>query len=369
MKISELTLANFRNYTSLKAQFSSGVTLLFGENGHGKTNLVEAISYLANFQSHRVTGYQAIIRDGETSTQLGATAVVKERTLQLAIELNADSQNRYWLNGNLRKRAADLAGVVSSVTFAPEDIDIIRRDPADRRRFLDHLLIQLIPKMAPVISDYERVLKQRNTLLKSARSNAELSTLEIWNDQLASLGLKIIRERHALVIALEPLMAGFYTELLGTTSDVKLGLDTNAVESPNWEGDHAEQHAQFISKLDEVRARELERGVTLIGPHRDELIIELDRKTAREHASQGEAWSLALGAKLASAELLRGRSETGDPILILDDVFSVLDPKRRLRLASFVSKGEQVFITATTPEDLPAMNWAAQHKVVTGTLS
>jgi DNA replication and repair protein RecF len=369
VKLSELRLANFRNYRDLEVEFASGKTLFFGENGQGKTNLVEAIGYLANFQSHRVAGYQSVIKDGEISSQLAATAVVEKRQLKIAIELNSESPNRFWLNGNLRKRSADLAGVVSAVTFSPEDIDIIRRDPTDRRRFLDHLAVQLSPKFTGVLSDYDRVLKQRNTLLKTAKSNAELSTLDIWNDQLASLGVAIMRERSAVVSQLIPHISAFYSELLGKPASLDLHMETTALDHESLQGiDASEQYSQFIEKLAEVRTRELERGITLVGPHRDELVFSLDEKTAREHASQGEAWSLALGAKLASAELIKIRAETGDPILILDDVFSVLDPKRRERLAHFVSTAEQVFITATTPDDLPKMEWAATHRVTEGAL-
>ena len=330
---------------------------------------MEAISYLSNFQSHRVSGYQAIIRSGQPSAQLGATAVVDKRTLKLAIELNQQSANRYWLNGNLRRRASDLAGAVSAVTFSPEDIDIIRRDPSDRRRFLDQLTSQLNPKLSAVLTDYERVLKQRNTLLKSARSNSELGTLDIWDEQLVPLGIQIMRSRQRLVADLEPVITTFYSELLGTPANLSLNLESNVFDNPGWiELDPEAQKQVFHEKLAEVRARELERGVTLIGPHRDELLLELDGRSSRDHASQGEAWSLALGAKLASAALIRDSSEAGDPILILDDVFAVLDPKRRERLAKFVATSEQVLITATTPNDLPGIEWAAQHRVAKGML-
>jgi DNA replication and repair protein RecF len=369
--ISELRLANFRNYSQLNAEFEAGMTLLFGENGQGKTNLVEAISFIANFHSHRVSGYQALIQEGFETAQLAVTARVSDRSLQLAVELNRSSPNRYWINQNLRRRASDLAGAAQVVTFSPEDLDIIRRDPADRRAFLDQLVTQLDPRLASVAADYERVLRQRNALLKSARSNADLSTLDIWNDQLASLGVQIMRARQAAVDLLRPSLTHFYSVLIDSPAEINLEIESKLVEgaTTDWlEAEADEQQAIFIEKLEAVRSRELERGITLIGPHRDELVILLDDKTAREHASQGEAWSLALGAKLATAQLLKENSTTGDPVLILDDVFSVLDPNRRERLSKFVSENEQVFVTATSESGLPEVAWAAQHKVVAGEL-
>jgi DNA replication and repair protein RecF len=369
--ISELRLANFRNYGQLNAAFDGGMTLLFGENGQGKTNLVEAISFIANFQSHRVSGYQALIQEGVDTAQLAVTARVGDRSLQLAVELNRASPNRFWLNQNLRRRAADLAGAAQVVTFSPEDLDIIRRDPSDRRAFLDQLATQLDPRLAGVSADYDRVLRQRNALLKSARGNADLSTLDIWNDQLAALGVQIMRARQAAVDLLRPSLENFYSLLIDSPAKIALEIETKLFEGPS-EGWHSasdtEQRAMFISRLEEVKARELERGITLIGPHRDELLVLLDGKTARDHASQGEAWSLALGAKLASAQLLKEGSTTGDPVLILDDVFAVLDPNRRARLAKFVSENEQVFVTATSEVGLPEIMWSNQYRVAAGEL-
>lgn len=369
MRVSELRLNNYRNYQELTVKLSPGTTLFFGENGQGKTNLVEALAYLAHFQSHRTNGYQSIIREGGKSAQLGATAAHLERNLQIAIELNSDLANRYWLNGSLRKKASDLAGVISAVVFSPEDIDIIRREPSDRRQFLDHLLIQLSPKMSSVLADYDRVLKQRNTLLKTTKNNSDLGTLEIWDDQLVNLGLKIMLGRQKLIDDLGPLLSEFYTALIGRTADVSLSLETTVFDSSAWvELDAEAARLAFLEKLTTMRDREIERGITMLGPHRDELVFWLDGRVAREHASQGEAWSLAIGAKLSSAAMIRNQSLTGDPILILDDVFAVLDPSRRERLATFVSANEQVFITATSISDLPTIEWAAKHRVQNGVL-
>ena len=376
MRVQGIQLRNFRNYEELLLELTPGFNLFYGENGQGKTNLVEAVGYLANLESHRVAGYQSLIRENEDSATVSATAVVGSRRQDIAIELNRAAANRAWLNGNLRKKLTDLAGVVSVVQFAPEDIDIVRRDPSDRRSFIDNLAVQLSPKLAGVRADYERVLKQRNALLKSARQNpkADLRTLDIWDDQLVALGTTIMVARQSLLAQLEQPLREFYRHLTDKPAEISLAmaLSIAGVEDvPTTSAQdvtEAELRDQFLEALGQLRARELDRGITLAGPHRDELVIQLDGRVAREHASQGEAWSLALGAKLASVNLIREHAGTGDPILILDDVFSVLDPGRRERLVEFVASNEQVLITATSEQGLPAINWAARQLVSAGTM-
>ena len=376
MQVQGVQLRNFRNYEELLLDLTPGFNLFFGENGQGKTNLVEAIGYLANFDSHRVAGYQSLIREGEDSATISATAVLGTRRQDVAVELNRAVPNRAWLNGNLRKKITDLAGVVSAVQFAPEDIDIVRRDPSDRRAFIDNLAAQLSPKLAGVRADYERVLKQRNALLKSARQNpkADLRTLDIWDDQLIALGTAIMVARQSLLTELAQPLRDFYQHLTGKPAEIGLSMALSIVgaeDAPATAGQAAtepELRDQFLDALSQLRGRELERGITLAGPHRDELVIELDGRVAREHASQGEAWSLALGAKLASVNLIREQAGTGDPILILDDVFSVLDPGRRERLVEFVASNEQVLITATSEQGLPAISWGARQLVSAGTM-
>jgi DNA replication and repair protein RecF len=377
LQIRGIQLGNFRNYKELLLEITPGFNLFYGENGQGKTNLVEAVGYLANLESHRVSGYQSLIREGADSATISANAVLGNRKQAVAIEINRASPNRAWLNGNLRKKLTDLAGVVSVVQFAPEDIDIVRRDPADRRVFLDRLAVQLSPKLAGIRADYERVLKQRNALLKSARHNpkADLRTLDIWDDQLIALGTAIVIARQSLLAELEPLLREFYQHLTDRPAEISLAMAlsiTGAEELPAaalQDASEAELREQFLDTLTQLRPRELERGITLAGPHRDELVIQLDGRVAREHASQGEAWSLALGAKLASVNLIRQQAGTGDPILILDDVFSVLDPGRRERLVEFVAANEQVLITATSEQGLPKINWSARQHVAAGTVA
>lgn len=292
----------------------------------------------------------------------------------VGLELNAKNPNRYFVNGNQVRKTSELIGLIGTVIFAPEDLDLVRRDPSDRRGFMDQALFQLKPRLSGVKADYDRVLKQRNALLKSAKGvkNPELSTLDIWDDQLVSLGVEIILHRLALLEDLGPLLSDFYKKLSGANEEIKLSLvsaigdDDNLSELPN---DRKELSEMFLERLRENRVRELERGLTLVGPHRDELLIEKDGLVARSHASQGEAWSLALGLKLALASLIKQRSNSGDPILLLDDVFAVLDVGRRQRLLEFVLSYEQVIVTAADKDMAPKLDWADVYRVSGGELA
>jgi len=370
-----LQLTGYRNYEQLSAEFPAGPVLIIGENGEGKTNLVEAIGYLSTLESHRVSGYQALIQKHQVSSQLSAKVSHQGRDLMVGIELNKDSPNRFFLNGSQRKKTSEILGLIRTVTFAPEDLDLIRRDPSDRRAFLDSSLVQLKPRLAGVKSDYDRVLKQRNALLKSARSvkNPDLGTLDIWDDQLVALGTELTIERLNLVAQLEPLIKDFYAKLSASNEKVRLRLVSavGAEEGENFadiESDAKAYSNDFYQRLETLRDREIERGITLAGPHRDELVIEKGGLLAKSHASQGEAWSLALGLKLALGSVSRKNSDLGDPILLLDDVFAVLDKGRRQRLLEFVTDYEQVFITAADQAMAPQLDWAAELSVSKGVL-
>ena len=376
MWVGSVQLHNFRNYEQLTANLTPGLNLVYGENGRGKTNLVEGIFFLGSFESHRIAANSNLIRAGQNSATISVTANSQKRNLVLASEINRSASNRYFLNGNQQRRVADVTGVVRSLIFAPEDLDLIRRDPQDRRFFLDQALALLKPRMGGVRSDYDRVLKQRNALLKSARQTTkpDLSTLDIWDEQLVSLGSEIISARIELVSALQPLVAGFYKALANSEEIVEL-VTQSSIASDDDESVETLESAKiadistmFMEKLAANRSRELERGITLSGPHRDELLILKDRLPARTQSSQGEAWSLALGLKLALGELIRTDSPTGDPILILDDVFAVLDAGRRERLVKFVSSYEQVIITSADRESAPNLEWTTQLEVLQGGL-
>lgn len=375
MWLRSLQLTGYRNYEQLSAEFPAGPVLIIGENGEGKTNLVEAIGYLSTLESHRVSGYQALIQKHQVSSQLSAKVSHQGRDLMVGIELNKDSPNRFFLNGSQRKKTSEILGLIRTVTFAPEDLDLIRRDPSDRRAFMDSSLMQLKPRLAGVKSDYDRVLKQRNALLKSARSvkNPDLGTLDIWDDQLVALGTELTIERLNLVAQLEPLIKDFYAKLSASKEEVRLRLVSavGAEEGENFadiESDAKAYSNDFYQRLETLRDREIERGITLAGPHRDELVIEKGGLLAKSHASQGEAWSLALGLKLALGSVSRKNSDLGDPILLLDDVFAVLDKGRRQRLLEFVTDYEQVFITAADQAMAPQLDWAAELSVSKGVL-
>ena len=376
MWLKSLQLANFRNYLQLNLDLSFGQVLLYGQNGEGKTNLVEAISYLSTLESHRVTGYQSLIQQGQTTAQLSGKVNQNSRELLIGVELNKEASNRYFLNGSARKKTSEVLGLVRTVSFSPEDLDLIRRDPSDRRKFLDSSLVQLKPRLSGVKADYERVLKQRNALLKSARGvkNPELSTLEIWDDQLVALGTELAAERLELVTALSPLLQTFYTALSDSKDEISLRV-VSAVgsdENEKWtdiERDPKIYSQLFYERLESLRKKELERGITLAGPHRDELLIDKAGLLAKTHASQGEAWSLALGLKLALGDVSRKTSNIGDPILLLDDVFAVLDKGRRERLVEFVTDYEQVIITAADETMAPNLDWSEKLHVSGGVVS
>lgn len=318
-----------------------------------------------------MSGYQNLIAQGEASSQIAVRGNHQGRELLVGVEIASKTQNRFFVNGNQVRKPTEILGLIGTVSFSPEDLDLIRRDPADRRNFLDGALVQLKPRLSGVQSDYERVLKQRNALLKSARltKNPDLTTLDIWDDQLVSLGVEIILSRLDLISQLTPLLSDFYARLSNAQEQLKLTLvsaigdDDDFSELP---GDRALLSSMFYDQLAQNRVRELERGLTLVGPHRDELLIQKDQLVARTHASQGEAWSLALGLKLALASLIRETSDLGDPVLLLDDVFAVLDVGRRQRLLEFVLPYEQVIVTAADRDMAPKLKWSEVFEVLGG---
>ena len=373
MFIKHLSLASFRNYKNAEIALQPGVNLLVGPNGQGKTNLVEAIRYLSTLSSHRVAGYLPLIKQDEPQAAIRAMASHADRDILIELELNRDSANKARINKSPAPRVRDILGLVNSVTFAPEDLDIVKRDPTNRRAFIDELVVQVWPRFAGVYSDYERVLKQRNTLLKTARQTgakgSALSTLDAWDQSLVSYGSEIIAARVDLVERLRPHLFEAYqsiaianneprilvkSSLLGTAIPSGWGDDDDSEDLEYIQtADRAEIGALYSAKLATVRAKELERGITLVGPHRDDLVLMLGTLPAKGYASHGESWSYALALRLASIDLLRAETRTGDPILILDDVFAELDAGRRSRLAGMVAGNEQVLITAAVAEDVP----------------
>jgi DNA replication and repair protein RecF len=386
--IKHLSLADFRNYKTAEVALSTGVNLLIGPNGQGKTNLVEAIRYLSTLSSHRVAGYTPMIMQGAPQAIVRALASHEDRDVLLELELNRDTPNKARINKSPAQKVRDVLGYVNSVTFAPEDLDIIKRDPSNRRAFIDELVVQVWPRFAGVYADYERVLKQRNTLLKTARQTgakgSALSTLDAWDQSLISFGSEIIAARVDLVERLRPYLFSAYQSIAVTNNEPKILIKSSLLGAaiPSWLDDepteteiseelidtsNREEIAElYKTKLERVRPKELERGITLVGPHRDDLLLMLGTLPAKGYASHGESWSYALALRLASIELLRKETRSGDPVLILDDVFAELDAGRRERLAAMAQQNEQVLITAAVAEDVPKELRATVFQVTAG---
>lgn len=367
MRVTHLSLTDFRNYRTAEVPFAAGANLFVGRNGQGKTNLVESLGYLSTLGSHRVSSDQAMIRKDADAAIVRARIQHDGRELLVEVQLNRSTPNRAQVNRSAIK-PRELPRYFSSVLFAPEDLALVRGEPGIRRRFLDQLLIQRNPRFSAVIADYERVLKQRNTLLKSARASRvredQLGTLEIWDDRLVQLGSELMDARLDLVARLSDPLVAAYRSVAGDDHHPRLipQLTIHGAQVDDEEG-AAEDDVTgsagvatpeaFRRALAAVRRKELDRGLTLVGPHRDDVLFELNALPAKGYASHGESWSFALALKLASAELLRQESTTGDPVLILDDVFAELDQARRRMLATAVTGYEQVLITAAVYDDVP----------------
>jgi DNA replication and repair protein RecF len=386
MFVKHLSLSNFRNYTTAEVELASGVNLLVGPNGQGKTNLVEAIGYLSTLRSHRVAGYLPLIKNAEDTQGATIRALVchDSRDALIELELNRDAQNRARINKSPVNRARDILGYVSTVIFAPEDLDIVKKDPSNRRDFIDTLIVQVTPRFAGVFSDYERVLRQRNTLLRTARQTGakgnSLSTLDAWDESLIKFGSEIVAARVALVERLRPLVLDAYQSIAIANNEPKILVKSSLLGSLIPDGEESDdleyietanpdEVAQlYRAKLERVRTKELERGITLVGPHRDDLVLLLSNLPAKGYASHGESWSYALALRLASIQLLKAETRSGDPILILDDVFAELDAGRRSRLAELVRNNEQVLITAAVAEDVPVELQAKVFNVKAGVI-
>lgn len=345
--VAHLDLAGFRNYRAASVELGPGATVFVGPNGQGKTNLVEAIVLLAAGTSHRVSGDQALIMNGEDRAIVRARLQHGERSVLVEAELNRGAANRILVNRS-PVGAKEARRYLDVVIFAPEDLALVRDEPSGRRRFLDALLVMRQPRLAGVIADFERVLRQRNSLLKSARAaritDATRSTLDIWDAQLATIGAELTAARIVLVDELRPHARLAYETIAGEGQLLELDLELTGAADP----------VEFAARLTDRRQDELDRGVTLVGPHRDDLRIVLNGMPARTHASHGESWSTALSLRLGSAELLRRSGPAGDPVIILDDVFAELDVKRRDRLVAAVADYEQVLVTAAVEEDVPS---------------
>jgi len=351
-----LALTDFRCYPSADVTLSPGVTTFTGPNGAGKTNLIEAAYYVATFGSHRVSADAPLIRQGADRAILRAALKTQSRDSLVEIELNSGRANRVRLNRVPMTRPRHALGTLRCVLFAPEDLAIVKGDPSERRRYLDDLLVASRPRYAGVRADYERVVKQRSALLKSARAagRGQPPGLDVWDDQLIAKGAELTEGRLNLVQTLRPLVISSYADVASDSRDASIsyrqGSERSAVFDP--EPDQVKLAEGLRASLERLRHAELERGVCLVGPHRDELELRIGELPARGYASHGESWSLALALRLAGFGLLRANGE--DPVLMLDDVFAELDAGRRDRLAELAAGAEQVLVTAAVPADVPS---------------
>jgi len=351
MWVSDLSLRDFRNHESTTLSLQPGVSVFVGSNGQGKTNLVEALGYLANLSSHRVSVDKALVREGCLSAFVLSTIHHDTRKVDLALEIKASGSNRAKKNGQ-NIPVGELVGWLKVVLFTPEDLSIIRGEPAMRRRYLDDAVVVLKPSLHQVYSEYDRVVKQRNALLKSSRSMPHsqlLDTLSGWDEPFAKLAATITKERLSVISELEPEFQRSY-EVIAPNNTAGIALESK-VPAQGLTLD--ELTAVYAEALETRRKDEIDRGMTLVGPHRDDLDISLNGLPGRTHSSHGEAWSLALSLKMALAEVYRRDSSSGDPVMILDDVFAELDAKRRATLQQLVSGFEQVLVTAAVREDIP----------------
>ena len=383
MHVAHLTLHDFRSYADLDVALEPGATAFIGRNGQGKTNIIEAIDYLSRLSSHRVATDTPLVRSGADQAIVRASVVKEGRPALLEVEINPGRANRARINRSPLSRPREIIGLVRTVVFAPDDLTLVKGDPSDRRRFLDDLLVLRTPRLAGVRSDYDRILRQRNSLLKTAglargsSRDSAMSTLVVWDENLARVGAELLGARLQLVEDLRPYVGKAYESVARGASredadldyrasiDVGPGLVTGLLSSstsePSLEG-------ALLAAIEERRKDELDRGISLVGPHRDELLLTLGnaelRLPVKGYASHGESWSYALALRLASYDLLRADGD--DPILVLDDVFAELDTERRSQLAELVAGAEQVLVTAAVAADVPASLQGMRYLVADG---
>lgn len=379
MYVRHLSVHDFRSWESAEVALEPGASVLVGSNGQGKTNLIEALGYLATLSSHRVPSDAPLVRSGCERAQVGAAVVADGRELRVELEITPGRANKARLNGAPVPRPREVLGALRWVLFAPEDLAIVRGDPSERRRFLDELVVARSPRMAGVRADYDRVLKQRSALLKSAGSarrsgsGSDLRTLDVWDGHLAEHGSVLLAARLAALQALRPHAVEAYARVAPASAPLTMAYSSSLAGSLpelGQPGDPPETvvlEAALLAELARMRSAELDRGVNLVGPHRDDVDLGLGELPLRGYASHGEGWSAALALRLGSYELLRADFPRGaEPILVLDDVFAELDVSRREQLALVASKAEQALITAAVISDVPEELGGARYDVHDG---
>ncbi len=366
MFVDHLQLADFRSYPGVDVSLGAGVSVFVGANGQGKTNLVEAIEYLSTLSSHRVAADLPLVRSGAERAVIRArvqAGLNDPRQLQLEIEITPGQANRARLNRSPLRRAREIVGVLRTVVFSPEDLAIVKGDPNERRRFLDELIVARWPRLMGVRADYDRVLRQRNTLLKSLSGRSRggpppadtAGTLDVWDTHLARAGGELLAARLATLTDLAPHVSKAYADIApannDATAEYKASIDLSTLRQAQGAETRDELTALLVAAMTARRLDEIQRGVSLVGPHRDDISLSLGLLPAKGYASHGESWSLALALKLGSFHLLR--ADGIEPVLVLDDVFAELDLTRRDRLARGVSAAEQVLVTAAVGADVP----------------
>jgi DNA replication and repair protein RecF len=369
MHVRRLELVDFRSYERVAVDLEPGPSVLVGPNGVGKTNLVEALGFVATLGSHRVATDVPLVRAGAESAVIRCAVLHEGRELLVELEIVPGKANRARLGRSPARRPRDVLGALRLVLFAPEDLELVRGDPGERRRYLDDLLVNRQPRFAGVRADYDRVVKQRNALLRSAYlarkvggGRGDLSTLDVWDTHLARHGAELLAGRLELVAALGPHVAKAYDAVAQGR-----GAAAIAYRSGLGEGVVADRPAleeSLLAALADARPGEVERGVTLVGPHRDELALRLGDLPAKGYASHGECWSFALALRLAGYDLLR--ADGIEPVLVLDDVFAELDTGRRERLAELVGPATQLLVTCAVADDVPAALLGVRYQVTEG---
>ena len=373
MHVRRVELADFRSYERVAVDLDPGVSVLVGQNGMGKTNLIEALGYVATLDSHRVATDAPLVRAGAASAVIRCAIVHDGRELLVELEIVPGKANRARLNRSPVRRPREIVGALRMVLFAPEDLELVRGDPSERRRYLDDLLVARQPRYAGVHADYDRVIKQRNALLRTAyltrkvggSRNTDLSTLAVWDQHLAQHGAELLAGRLELVAALGPHLIKAYDAVAAGRVAASIAYASALGES--LQPDRPALETALLTALQERRPAEIERGVTLVGPHRDDLTLALGDLPAKGYASHGESWSFALALRLAAYDLLR--SDGIEPVLVLDDVFAELDEGRRDRLAALVAAAGQLLVTCAVPDDVPPSLRGARFDVTLGSVT
>lgn len=370
MYVKALELVDFRSYSRVVVDLEPGPCVLVGPNGAGKTNLIEALYYVATLSSHRVALDAPLVRSGADRAVVRTVISQEQRDLLVELSIEPGKANKARLGRAPTTRARDILGALKMVMFAPEDLALVRGEPGERRRFLDDLLVARQPRFAGVRSDYERVLRQRNALLRSAylarrvggTRGGDLSTLEVWDEHLAQCAAALVAGRIELATAIAPHLTKAYEQVSDRDGQAKIGYTASFGDIPT--GGVEELRRALLEALRGARQQETERGMTLIGPHRDEVVLTLGDLPAKGYASHGESWSFALALRLAAYDLLR--TDGLEPVLVLDDVFSELDAGRRRRLAELVSGASQTLVTCAVDEDVPPSLRCATYQVGEG---